>query len=59
MIPLEKKMTDIENLMKNLVADDDDIMKYYKKWVDARIEMVEYVREQTRIVERQQYKGEV
>jgi len=45
--------------MKNLVADDDDIMKYYKKWVDARIEMVEYVREQTRIVERQQYKGEV
>lgn len=59
MIPLEKKMADIENLMKNLVADDDDIMKYYKKWVDARIEMVEYVREQTRIVERQQYKGEV
>lgn len=59
MIPLEKKMVDIENLMKNLVADDDDIMKYYKKWVDARIEMVEYVREQTRIIERQQYKGEV
>lgn len=59
MIPLEKKMADIENLMKNLVADDDDIMKYYKKWVDARIEMVEYVREQTRIIERQQYKGEV
>lgn len=59
MIPLEKKMADIENLMKNLVADDDDIMKYYKKWIDARIEMVEYVREQTRIIERQQYKGEV
>jgi len=59
MIGLEKRIKSLEDSMKELISDDKYIMEYYKKWVDSRISMVKFIREQTRIQEEQQYKGEV
>lgn len=55
---LEKNMKEIENSMKNLV-DDNNIMEHYQTWVDARLTMIEFIREQALIVEVTQYKGEL
>jgi len=40
--------------MKKLIIDDKNIMEYYQQWVNSCIN-----REQTRIEEKQQHKGEV
>lgn len=55
---LEKNMKEIENSMKNLV-DDNNIMEHYQTWVDARLTMIEFIREQALIFEVTQYKGEL
>ena len=53
MIGLEKRIKLLEDSMKELISDDKDIMEYYKKWVDSRINMVKFIREQTHIQEEQ------